>query len=155
MIKETTTIVDIERRYLWVEGVQRSTCGSCSARAGCGQRLLAGIQARTSRIRVLLSAADKRHYRVGEDVEIGIPDDVVVKGSLFIYLVPLLGLIVSAGLVDYWFHREILTIGAAVAGLLGGGLVVRMVSLVLSKDSRLQPSVLERELKMVNLPPNS
>ncbi|MBV1931818.1 MAG: SoxR reducing system RseC family protein [Porticoccaceae bacterium] len=155
MIKETTTIVDVEPHYLWVEGVQRSTCGSCTARAGCGQRLLACVQARTSRVRVLLSATDTTHYRVGEDIEIGIPDDVVVKGSLLIYLLPLLGLMSSAGLVDYWFHREVFTVGAAVVGLLGGGLVVRAVSLLLSKDSRLQPRVLERGLSLANFPPNS
>lgn len=155
MIKETTTIVDIEPDCLWVEGVQRLTCGSCTARAGCGQRLLAGIQSRTSRIRVLLSATDTTHYRIGERIDIGIPDNVVVKGSLFIYLLPLLGLILSACLVDYWFHREVFTIGAAVVGLLGGGLVVRAISVLFINESRFQPRVLERGLRSVNLPSNS
>ena len=38
MLEETGTVVKIEPDALWVETVQTTTCGSCSARRGCGQR---------------------------------------------------------------------------------------------------------------------
>ena len=143
MIKETTTIVDVKPDCLWVEGVQGSTCGSCVARAGCGHRLLARGQAPAPRVRVLLGTNDDAAYTIGEDVAIGIPEDVVVKGSLFIYLCPLLGLLLSAGLVEYWFARELLTTCAGIMGLVFGGLLVRLVSSLLNDRRSLQPVVLK------------
>ena len=144
MVKEKTTIVAIEPGYLWVEGVQHSTCGSCTARAGCGQRLLAGIKARTSRVRVLLRAGDKTDYRIGEELQISIPDNVVVKGSLFIYFSPLIGMLLLAGMADYWFGQELITIGAGLTGFAVGGLLVRIISDHLRDDTRLQPTVIAR-----------
>ena len=145
MVKETTTIVAIEPGYLWVEGVQSSTCGSCTARAGCGHRLLAGIKAQTSRLRVLLSTDDKTDYKIGEELQISIPDDVVVKSSLFIYLFPLLGLLLAAGMADYWFGKELVTISAGIIGLAVGGVLVRVISDHLRNESRFQPSVIARK----------
>ena len=144
MVKETTTIVAIEPGYLWVEGVQRSTCGSCTARAGCGHRLLAGIKAQTSRVRVLLSVGDKADYKIGEELQISIPDDVVVKSSLFIYLSPLLGLLLAAGIADYLFGQELITISAGIIGFAVGGVLVRVISDHLGNEPRLQPTVVER-----------
>ena len=149
MIKEITTVIRVGADCLWVEAVQQSACGSCKARSGCGQAVLAGLSGRTAQIRALLEDSDETRYQVGQEVEIGIPDDVVVKGSLFIYFLPLLGLLLGAGIVDSWLENELLTVVAAGAGLLLGGLLVRMVSLLMSNEARLQPTVIPGALSLV------
>lgn len=141
MIKETAVVMRIESDSLWVAGVQGSTCGACSARAGCGQRLLAAITARAPMVRVLLDGRDSAHYQVGDEVEIAIPEDVVVKGSLFIYFCPLLGLLLAAGLAESLFNREALTVAAGFVGFMGGGLLVRAVSVMAGNKRHLQPSI--------------
>ncbi|RLA45209.1 MAG: transcriptional regulator [Gammaproteobacteria bacterium] len=146
MIKETATVVRVEDNCLWVEGVQRSTCGSCTARAGCGQRLLAGVVGSPPLIRVLLSGhtggRDCTDYHIGEEIEIGIPEDVVVKGSLLIYFLPLLSLLLAAGLAESIYGKDFVTVCAGVVGLVFGGLLVRAISVLSRNSARLQPTVM-------------
>ena len=139
MIKEMTTIVEVESDCLWVEGVQQSTCGSCKARAGCGQRLLSGLQVKPSRVRVLYGDDDKRKYQIGQQIQIGIPEEIVVKGALFIYLCPLLGLFLFSGIADYSMGLEWLTICLGIVGFCMGGVVVRLVSSRFKNEQRLHP----------------
>ena len=93
MIVETGRICRLEPDAVWVETIQRTTCDSCNARHGCGQRVLSRLAGGTTEIRVLLPADSAQQFFVGQAVEIGIPEDVVVGGSLLVYLVPLAGLL--------------------------------------------------------------
>lgn len=92
-------------------------------------------------VRVLLDGRDSANYQVGDEIEIAIPEDVVVKGSLFIYFCPLLGLLLAAGLAESLFNREALTVAAGLVGFMGGGLLVRAVSVMAGKKRHLQPSI--------------
>ena len=80
MIEERGRVLSVEDGAVWVETVRRSTCGSCQARAGCGQALMQrlGSGARQGFIRVTVD----RDYHIGEEIIIGIPEDAVVRGSL-------------------------------------------------------------------------
>ena len=143
MIKETAAIVRVEPDCLWVEGIQHSACGPCSARAGCGQRLLNGAIVRQPLIRVLRNADDGVQYCIGEDVEVCVPEEVVVKGSLLVYFCPLLGLLLAAGLADSVYSQDWMTICAAAIGLVIGGGFVRVISAFLRDKSHFQPVVAE------------
>lgn len=92
-------------------------------------------------VRVLLDGRDSGSYHIGDEIEIAIPEDVVVKGSLFIYFCPLLGLLLAAGLAESLFNRELLTIAAGLVGFMGGGLLVRVVSVMVGHKRHLQPTV--------------
>ncbi len=92
-------------------------------------------------VRVLLDGRDAANYQVGDEIEISIPEDVVVKGSLFIYFCPLLGLLLAAGLAESLFGREALTVAAGFVGFMGGGLLVRAVSVMAGNKRHLQPSI--------------
>lgn len=142
MIKETAKVVgvDIQGGNLWVEGIQRSTCGSCVARAGCGHRLLG--QRKTPTIKAAIAPEDRFNYQVGYSVEVGIPEDLIVKSSLLLYLLPLGCLLLAALLADYWLGKEWLTICAGVAGLLSGAVLVRSLSAKISSDNTLHAQVL-------------
>lgn len=147
MVSETGTVVAVESDALWVETIQQSTCGTCSARKGCGQRLLAKVGASSSRLRVPLSCRShhkghintRRYYAVGDTVTIGIPDNTVVLGSLFIYLLPLVLMIAFSGIGHTLMANEIVSLVAGIVGFVSGGAVIRYHSNKFKNDSKFQP----------------
>lgn len=153
MILETGRIVAVEPDGLWVETIRRSTCNSCRAEQGCGQSMMAKLSGHTSYLRVLLQGRDPTRYQLGEEIQIGVPEDVVATGSLFAYLVPLLIMLLVSGAVHWQFANEGATILAAFTGLVGGGLLVRWRAHQTRDDSRLQP-VLVDDLEPLIFSPN-
>ncbi|QJD60551.1 transcriptional regulator [Pseudomonas sp. gcc21] len=147
MIEEQGRVLSVEEGAVWVETVRRSTCGSCQARAGCGQALLQrlGSGARQGFIRVI---AD-REYQVGDEIVIGIPEDAVVRGSLWVYVVPLIGLFASGSLAGMLGMSEPATIAAAFTGLFAGFGAVRWHSRRSVGDPSLQPRVLRPQRSTV------
>lgn len=96
MITEKARVISVSEGILWVEAVQQSACSGCSAREGCGQRLLARFSGKTAYLKVLIENQKADDYASGEIVEIGLPEDVVVRGSLLIYLLPIVSMLVFA-----------------------------------------------------------
>lgn len=142
LIKETAKVlaVDAPGGELLLEGIQRSACGTCSARMGCGHRLLARLK--TPTIRAVIAADDAFDYAPGQYVEVGIQEDLIVRASLMLYLVPLVGLLFGAGLADYWQGSEWLTMGAGVIGFFAGAWLVGRISARASRRHSSQAQVL-------------
>ena len=139
MLQETGTVVKIEPDVLWVETLQKSACGSCNARSGCGQHVLGEALADTSIIRVLLNGKSASDFRIDQQVVIGIPEDVVVKGALLVYLLPL---VVMLGFVIVGYQLAVSDVVSAVFGGLGlvlGGVIVRRHSRKHHSDPLRQP----------------
>ncbi len=152
MLKEQARVVAVENNAIWVETIQLSTCGSCVAKKGCGQALLAGLGAKPNYLRVLL---DNNHpssrYRLNQLITIGLPESIVVKASLFLYLLPLILLMLFGAITQYYYNNELLIIFMASLGLFFGGLLIRFFSDKYKDDQRFQPKVVEEEpLTIVN-----
>ena len=147
MLKEQGTVVRIEADAIWVETVQTSSCGACRARAGCGQRVLAGMLSNASVLRVVPGGRDTSRFRVGDTVAIGIPESVVVLGSLGVYLLPLIFMLLGAMTASIYNAGEASTVLAALAGLLAGGALVRFFSWRSRHNPSLQPVLLEEDLQ--------
>ncbi|MBQ0720004.1 MAG: SoxR reducing system RseC family protein [Gammaproteobacteria bacterium] len=143
MIEESVQVLRVESDYLWVEGVQRSACHSCSAQQGCGQRLLARLSAHPVRLRIALDGRDARSFQVGQDVTIGIADHVVVRGSLLIYFLPLLMLLFGIWLGDRFFGSEFAAILCGALALFAGGFVAASVVNAAANRSTLQARLLD------------
>lgn len=152
MITETGRIVAVEQDGLWVETIQRSTCGSCAAQKGCGQSLMSRLMGHTSYLWVLLEGRNSEDYLLGEEIQIGVPETVVVRGSLFVYLVPLLAMILGAGLAQQWWGSDGLSALGALLGLLSGGALVRWRAHQTRHDRRLQPVLLDDREPVTVLP---
>ncbi|MBT5387910.1 MAG: SoxR reducing system RseC family protein [Porticoccaceae bacterium] len=137
MIFETGTVVAVESDGLWVETIQKTACEACVAKKGCGTRVLSKLTGKTNRIRVLLNQQPADSLSVGQDVTIAIPEDVIVKGSMLVYLLP-----VVCALIGTWAvgsSGDLLAILGALSGLLFGGLIVSLRSKKTRNDSRLNP----------------
>lgn len=142
MLEEEGVVVAVDADALWVETIQTSTCGSCRARSGCGQRVLAGVLSNASRLRVVPGEEGASAYRLGQRVVIGIPSDVLVASSLLLYLLPLLAMLLAAAAAARLGSGEYLTAAAGAAGLFIGGGLLRYLSWRVRHHTRLQPVLL-------------
>lgn len=143
MILETGRIVAIESEGVWVETIQRSTCGTCRAEKGCGQRLMAKWSGHTAYIWVLLEGRNPASYQIGDEITLGIPEDVIAKGAMVVYLVPLFTLLIATVFAHQLFANEAITTLSAFFGLAVGGLILRWHAHRTRFDSRLQPVVVD------------
>ncbi|PLW68010.1 SoxR reducing system RseC family protein [Pseudohalioglobus lutimaris] len=145
MLLETGRVVAIEPDGIWVETIRKTTCGSCAAQKGCGHGLLNSISSgRRSLIRALPGELDPAECRVDDEVQISIPDEVILRGSFIVYIVPLvfmmLGTIIgseSAGNADLGG-----ALGAA-AGFIVGFSLVRVHAWRHRDDRSLQPTLVD------------
>lgn len=146
MIEETATVIAIENDQLVLQAEQRSACGSCAVKQGCGTSALSGWLGRKQR---QLRAANTVDARVGDQVVLGLEEDALLSGSVMIYLLPLLVMILSAVLADQMLDtastvRELLIILAAAAGF-GLMLLLNRFRLIIDKRAgRFSPVVLRK-----------
>ena len=149
MIVETGTVVAVESDSLWVETIQKTACEACVAQKGCGTRVLSKLTGKTNRIRVLLDRHSVDAITVGQDVDIAIPEDVIVKGSLLVYLLPVVCAVSGA-----WMAGSAGDTGSmlgAICGLLAGGLVVNLHSKKTRNDLRTNPVLFDSYCEKQNL----
>ncbi|MCB1678646.1 MAG: SoxR reducing system RseC family protein [Halioglobus sp.] len=146
MLIETGRVVAVEDGGVWVETIRQSTCGGCAARAGCGHGMLNRFgEGRRGYVRVLTGDAGARDCAIGDAVRIGIPEKVILRGSLVVYIVPLLCLLLgaaaSAALAPG--SRDLLTAVGAAAGFALGLVLVRWHAWRHRRDATLQPMLVD------------
>jgi sigma-E factor negative regulatory protein RseC len=140
MIEESGQVVGLEAGAVWVATWRKSTCSSCSANAGCGQGLLDKLAINSQRANV--RALTDLQLAVGDRVIIGLREDALLRGSLWVYGLPLLGLLLGAWGAEYLAAGEPVVIAASVVGFVSAGLLVRWHSRRHLCDPALQPVVL-------------
>jgi len=140
MIEEAAKVVAVEEGHIWAETVRQSSCGQCSAKASCGQKLLAKRQAsRPLRLPNTLS------LQVGDDIVIGVAEQAILKSSILLYLLPLLGLLGGLLIAQRW-HNEALSLLCALMGFVMTLVGVRCYTRGLPDDSQYEPVILRRVL---------
>jgi sigma-E factor negative regulatory protein RseC len=145
MLLETGRVVAVEADGVWVETIRKTTCGSCAAQKGCGHGLLNRISdGHRSLIRALPGRLEASDCQVDDEVRISIPEEVILRGSLVVYVVPLLAMLAGAGLGSSLLSSPDLggALGAVCGFAVGFGLV-RLHALRHRDDSSLQPSLVE------------
>jgi sigma-E factor negative regulatory protein RseC len=149
MIEERARVVQADDSGIWVETQRQSACGQCSANKGCGTAVIGKVVGnKRSRVRVLDTGVTG--VRVGDDVLIGIQEQALVRGSLAIYLAPLLSMFLF-GLLGQSLapqlgvaNADVLSIVFAAAGLGAGFLWVKFFSRSVTHDPRYQAVLLRR-----------
>lgn len=125
---------------VWVETLRQSACDSCSAKSGCGHSALAKLGQNS----VHMQAHCDIDVTVGDQVVVGVPEDIMVKSSLLAYLMPLLVMMVGVLLADSLWGRDLLTALAGISGLVLGFVFLRWHFHRNQHDERYQPIVLRR-----------
>ncbi len=145
MIEEKAVVVRTGEGVAWVEAGRKSACGGCSLNKGCGVSVLERMLGeRVTTLQVL----DPLHTRPGDEVIIGIHESALVKGSLAVYIVPLLAMILFAifgsAVVAPWLGLPVegSSILLGVAGFGAGLAWVSLFSRRIRRDSDFQPVIL-------------
>jgi sigma-E factor negative regulatory protein RseC len=147
VLEETAQVVSVEEGHVWVETRRRSTCSSCSVEAGCG---VAALSKALGKRRNVLRVIARMPLNVGDLVVIGIREQALVKGSLAVYAVPLLLLMVGALLGELgarqflWDNAETASALLGIAGLAAGLVWLKKFTWRIRKDENYQPVVLRR-----------
>ncbi|MFC3854173.1 SoxR reducing system RseC family protein [Salinispirillum marinum] len=143
MMEEQATVVAVEEGRVWVETIRSSACQTCSARAGCGQSLMGKVISNdTQAQKNYLSIPTERILLAGQAVLIGIPERAFLVGSFWLYLVPLLTLLIGALVFDALWGNDSMAFLGAIVGLAAGALVVRLRTQSWQSQPEWQPKIL-------------
>ena len=156
MLLETGRVVAVDDDGVWVETIRKTTCGSCAAQKGCGHGLLNRISdGHRSLIRALSGRLSANDCLVDDEVRISIPEEVILRGSLVVYVMPLLTMLAGAALgANLLASPDLGGALGAVAGFIAGFGLVRLHAHRHRDDRNLQPSLVEilhREAEPVQL----
>lgn len=138
MLRESGRVVAVEDGAVWVETVRSSLCGKCAARAGCGH----GVLARAGGSRGLIRAIETPDVAavqcaVDDEVDIDLPESVVLHASLLVYLMPLLAAMAGALAAESW--GEAATVMGFVTGLSLGFWGVRYLPTWIGRPEQFEP----------------
>jgi sigma-E factor negative regulatory protein RseC len=125
---------------IWVETLQGSTCGQCSAQNTCGQGVLNRWFNRRSRhMKVLCDPLQASQCAIGQWVEVAVPAQLVVQASMLAYILPLLAMCILALLFEQLFGSELAAVTGALAGISLGFYAARHLGRRLVSDPEKQP----------------
>lgn len=146
MIEEPGIVVAVGPDGVWVATQRKTTCGSCSAKAACGQGLLNSL------------SADKKPYTVkvhsdlqlreGDQVVLAISQQSLVRSAFLVYMLPLFLMFVAALAVDALNASEPWIIFAAALGFLAGAVSIRLYSDRYLDDAAMQPVVIKAQIAL-------
>jgi sigma-E factor negative regulatory protein RseC len=125
MITEKAQVVAINDDSIWLKSTRQSACDSCKLKTGCGQKLLQEAKGRQHYIEVPAQSDLIAKLQMNADVDVAINEQTLLKGSLVLYVLPLLSMLSGAmGLEAIWtpehIHSDLLAIVGALIGLLAG-----------------------------------
>ncbi|KJZ14780.1 MAG: SoxR reducing system RseC family protein [Marinomonas sp.] len=146
MVEESGIVLSVSDGFAEVETVRTSSCTACQAKSACGHHAIAKVSS-SNRMRMMVS--DTFASQVGQEVVVGIPEDTLLKASIWMYLVPLLGLVLGAVLPSLVSDESIFAAIGSILGLATGLYFARKVSLAHVNDPDFQPKILSIKTKPI------
>jgi len=141
MIEETATVIEVSNQRVLLETQRQSACQSCSVKSGCGTSSVAKVVGKRSS---QFSVDKTMDVKVGDEVIIAIDENALVQGSLLIYFLPLIFMLITGMVAEYFFVNEMITILSVVAGFLSSLIFVRYVLSRSSLKKTIQPHLIRR-----------
>ncbi len=121
-------VLSLHGREAEIAPVGGNGCGHCASGKGCGSgklsQLFCSSKPRTFKVGNAISA------RVGDEVNVGLPDGVLLRNSMLMYALPLAFMLGAAllGSGVYADAPDAAALLGAVAGLASGFFVVRQIT---------------------------
>lgn len=117
MMREWTTVIAWNNGIATLRCNQKSGCSACQARSTCGVRIMNEVKPNGV---LEFRLPVKQHLEIGQKVELGISEANLLYSAFLIYLVPLLGLFIGAGLCHWFIGNDIaVMVGALLGGVIG------------------------------------
>ena len=117
MITETAIVTRRDGRLVELELQRNSTCGQCELSKGCGTGAIGRLLGHRSK--PILIETDHQ-LEPGDRLELGLSESALVKASLTIYGLPLLGMVCAGLLATLFAASEMIVALAACAGFFAG-----------------------------------
>jgi len=152
VIEEKAIVIDVIGQFAWVETQRKTTCGTCAAEKSCGSAVLQKVMAGK---RTKLRVSSDIDVRVGESVIVGVPENVLVKGSFAVYAMPLIIMFITLiiGASFCWLleieFSENLQILFSMGGLGGGFWWLSEYTKRIRNDVRFQAKILRKDEQVV------
>jgi len=147
MMREWATVVAWRDGIATLHTEAKTSCNSCSARKGCGSHMLNKLGPKDAHVMEIASATP---LQPGQRIELGIKESSLLGSALLVYMTPLFGLFLLAGLFQALFHSDLASACGALLGGIGGFIVARGVSVKVGDRAAFQPVILN-----VALPPDT
>ena len=122
MIEEYALVTKSAGTVATLEIERRTACGLCGQKRGCGNATWGKMLGHDSHD---FTAENQINAQVGDSVVVGIDEQAVLNSAFFLYVVPLVGLLIGTLLADYLFKNQFYVILGAVLGLVLGFLWVK------------------------------
>lgn len=122
MIEEYAVVIQCKQDVAELEIERRTACGICGQKRGCGNATwgkLLGHKTHTFQAQNAIEA------KVGDSVVVGIDEHTALRSVFFLYVVPLLGLIVFSVIAEIVFQHQLYVVLAAILGLVVSFIWVR------------------------------
>lgn len=149
MIETEAVVVKTEHAVAYVQAERKSSCSGCSE-SGCGTSVLANFFGQKT---PLYRASNEVGAKVGDRVVVGMNESALFKGTLLLYLFPLLllfvGAVAGSALAVTADVKDGYSIAGAFIGLVAGFLGLKLLSSKMGVGRQFQPVILSR---MVDMP---
>jgi len=147
MITENAIVVSVTDTETWIETQRKSVCGQCSASKGCGTSVLSKVMGnKLSKMK----AINKVDAQTGDEVVVGLNEQMLLKGAFMTYLMPLLFLFLFAFIGQVLTtnlqlqKNEIVVVLFSIIGFYFGLRQLKKFSISISEDENYQPVILEK-----------
>lgn len=140
MIEQNARVIEVEGAFAVIETERVSSCGSCASSKSCGTSALSKVLGhQVNHIRVI----NQINAKAGDQVIVGLQESALLRGSMAVYLVPLLGLILGGMLAQLAGEGGDIASGlGAACGFLLGFVWLRRFSDKVAKDDRYQAVII-------------
>lgn len=149
MIETEAVVVKIEHAVAYVQAERKSSCSGCSE-SSCGTSVLANFFGQKV---PLYRASNEVGAKVGDRVVVGMNESALFKGTLLLYLFPLLllfaGAVAGSALAVTADVKDGYSVAGAFIGLVSGFLGLKFLSAKMGLGRQFQPVILSR---MVDMP---
>jgi sigma-E factor negative regulatory protein RseC len=102
MIEELAVVVKIENHQVWVESGQNSACGGCQQKSSCSSNALDSVLKKKS-----VPVDSDIQLTTGDQVMVAIDENLLLRASLLLYLLPLIALFTGAGIADWLLDNSL------------------------------------------------
>ncbi|MFC0308775.1 SoxR reducing system RseC family protein [Gallibacterium trehalosifermentans] len=144
MITEQAIVIAYQNGKVTVECQANQSCGGCASKTNCGTAALSELTGKSTKYQFTFPCS--RPMQIGEIVEIGLPEQSLLKLALIGYTLPLMVLIISVFVGNYCFTQEWQNILFTVFSTACAFVVVKVINHRLQQQQKYQPYLIERIL---------
>lgn len=136
MIEEQALVTHIDGQQVYIQSMQSSACQHCIQKASCGTEQYAKLLPRRE-----MGLYSPLSLNVGDIVLIGIEENHLLRASAFMYLLPLLVMLLS---VSFLQESEEVTAVIACVSLFGGLVLVHQLQYRFTKTLMRPPHIIKK-----------